>query len=200
MTDDSPGGSEWFRQVLAQYEAPLLRYVARLAGNAEVAHDVVQDAFLRLARQDHAQLDGHVAQWLYTVCRNRALDVRRKENRVQHLDEASAATCEVSNSRPEAPLIVAEETQRTLAVLVTLPEQQQEAIRLKFQEGLSYREIAAVLGLTVNHVGVLLHTALKTLRHKLSANDSEDADRESASANRVGQGTIANTRSPRGRG
>jgi RNA polymerase sigma-70 factor (ECF subfamily) len=57
-----------------------------------------------------------------------------------------------------------------------LNDRQQEAIRLKFQSGLSYKEIAEVMDITVNHVGVLLHNAIKTIREKLSnAIDGENA-------------------------
>lgn len=56
-----------------------------------------------------------------------------------------------------------------LAILQSLPERQQEVIRLKFQGGLSYKEIANVMNLTVNHVGVLIHTGLKALREQLAA-------------------------------
>ena len=45
-----------------------------------------------------------------------------------------------------------------------LTDKQQDAVRLKFQCGLSYREIAGVMDITVNHVGVMLHQALKVLR------------------------------------
>jgi RNA polymerase sigma-70 factor (ECF subfamily) len=50
-----------------------------------------------------------------------------------------------------------------------LHPQQQEVVRLKFTEGLKYREIADVLGLTTSHVGVLIHTALKQLRSQMAA-------------------------------
>ena len=62
--------------------------------------------------------------------------------------------------------------------LVTqLPERQQEAVRLKFQGGLSYREIADVMDTTVNNVGVLLHTAIKSIRGQLAG---AGADAEAA--------------------
>lgn len=48
--------------------------------------------------------------------------------------------------------------------LAGLPAKEQEAVRLRFLQGFSYREIAGVMGITVSHVGVLLHTALKSLR------------------------------------
>ena len=56
---------------------------------------------------------------------------------------------------------------RVLDLVDRLPANQQEVIRLKFQGGLSYREISRVTGLTVSHVGVLIHTGLKSIRIKL---------------------------------
>ena len=51
--------------------------------------------------------------------------------------------------------------------LSELPAEQGEAVRLKFQNQFTYREIAQIMGLSESHVGVLLHTALKTLRRTL---------------------------------
>jgi RNA polymerase sigma-70 factor (ECF subfamily) len=56
-----------------------------------------------------------------------------------------------------------------LALLDTLNDTQQEVLRLKFQGGLSYKEIAAVMDITANHVGVLIHHAIKALRERLPA-------------------------------
>ena len=56
--------------------------------------------------------------------------------------------------------------------LADLPPVQQEVIRLKFQHGLSYREIGEVLNLTVTNVGFLIHTGLKTLRQRLAGDEA----------------------------
>jgi RNA polymerase sigma factor (sigma-70 family) len=53
-------------------------------------------------------------------------------------------------------------------VLETLPARQQEVLRLKFQGGFSYRQIGDVTGLTVSHVGVIIHTTVKALREQLA--------------------------------
>ena len=74
--------SSWISSVLAQYELPLTRYAAHITGDIERAREVVQDTFLKLCRQKPAQIRTHLTQWLYTVCRNGALDVRRKERRM----------------------------------------------------------------------------------------------------------------------
>ena len=60
-----------------------------------------------------------------------------------------------------------------LRIVATLPARQQEVLQLKFQNDLSYQEISEITKLSVSHVGVLIHTALKTLRvrHGQAARD-----------------------------
>ena len=55
-----------------------------------------------------------------------------------------------------------------LQALALLPENQQEVIRLRFQNGLSYKEIAGVTKLSVSNVGYLIHTGIKAIREKLA--------------------------------
>ena len=61
----------WVRDAVARFEGPLLLYARRLLSDPEAARDVVQDVFLRLCTQSHDAIDGHLAEWLFTVCRNR---------------------------------------------------------------------------------------------------------------------------------
>ena len=58
---------------------------------------------------------------------------------------------------------------RMLGLLSTLPENQREVVRLKFQNGMSYKEIASVTEQTVSNVGFLLHTAIQSLRVHMTA-------------------------------
>ena len=62
-----------------------------------------------------------------------------------------------------------EQLSRVLHIVATLPPNQQEVIRLKFQNGLSYREISGVTNLSVSNVGFLIHSGLKTVRQKINA-------------------------------
>jgi RNA polymerase sigma-70 factor (ECF subfamily) len=152
---------------LSRYEGPLLRYASRLLGDADRARDVVQDTFLRLCREDPARLDGRLAPWLFTVCRNRVIDVQRQDGRVETLDERALEEHPSGAPGPARVLEAREDLDAVLRTLGTLPASQQEVVRLRFQAGLSYQEIASVTGLTANHVGVLLHNALKTLRERI---------------------------------
>jgi RNA polymerase sigma-70 factor (ECF subfamily) len=163
----------WVQGLLAEYETPLLGYATRLLGDAETARDVVQDTFLRLCKADRARINAHAGRWLFTVCRNRSLDVLRKESRMQPLSEAQEATLE-SNAPPPAAVAERKETRsQVLGAIDALPSNQREVIHLKFQEGMSYKEISSITGLSVSNVGYLLHTGIKKLRTELRTDDAQ---------------------------
>jgi RNA polymerase sigma-70 factor (ECF subfamily) len=164
----------WVREVLERHERPLVFYATRLLGDAEAARDVVQETLLRLCRADRAQVEPRLSAWLFAVCRNLALDAGKKERRmksrlsrpgvpVRDMHDAGGTRSADPATRVERD----EGAARVLRELETLPDNQREVLRLKFQNGFAYREIADVTGLSVGNVGFLLHTGLKTLRARL---------------------------------
>ena len=120
---------------------------------------------MRLCSHGHEKVDGHLAEWLFTVCRNRALDLRRRERRMTLLTEDQDT--EARNSSPELTVENRDAAGRVMRLLEGLSENLQTVIRLKFQNGLSYREISEVTGLTVSNVGFLIHRGLKTIRERM---------------------------------
>jgi len=161
----------WIASVLRQYEGPLTLYAGRITRDVERARDVVQEAFLRLLREDRAAVEPHLAEWLYTVCRNKALDVRRKESRMTGLNEVASAFEPSRDPGPDERIEQDETAAVALRHLARLPENQQEVIRLKFQHGLSYKEISSITRLSVSNVGFLIHTGMKALRRRMTADD-----------------------------
>ena len=177
------GHEVWVREAVREHGSSLLRYAARLLAPryGEHARDVVQDTFVKLCRAGRAEVDDHLVQWLFTVCRNRAFDVMRKEERMMNLSTIEAGehgTGEpfpteargLSNEGDSAVKQVErpETTSRVLQALETLPPNQQDVLRLKFQGGLSYKDIAQATHLSVTNVGFLIHTGLKTLREQFA--------------------------------
>ncbi len=158
---------QWLRDALSRHEGPLVRYAFRLVGDLEQARDVVQETFLRLCREQPAELDGHLAPWLYKVCRSRVLDLKRKEGRMRELAEDLAPPCLSQEPPPDYQAEARDDHDAVARWLTTLPTNQQEVVRLKFQGGLSYKEIGETTNLTITNVGFLLHTAIKTLRGKM---------------------------------
>ena len=156
-------------ELLRRFEVPLLQYATRITGNSERARDVVQEAFVKLQRNG-ALPPEKTATWLFTVCRNGALNVCRKEKRLMYLDENI-----IESRRDEQPMPFERMEQREasgflMKIVGTLPPRQQEVLQLKFQNDLSYQEIAEITKTTANSVGVLIHTALKTLRQRFAEN------------------------------
>lgn len=88
MDRQNPEQAAWVRETLNRYERPLVRYALRYAGDLESARDAVQETFLKLCLADRSALNGKLAGWLFTVCRNRALDMRRKARRSVPLNPA----------------------------------------------------------------------------------------------------------------
>ncbi len=160
---------EWIETALARYERPLLRHARRITRDDELARDVVQDTFLRLCKQDPERLREGLPRWLFTVCRNRALDVAKRSGRTGSLAEGQFEALESDEPTPAQALEEQENRQDVKALLSALPERQQQVLRLKFQDELSYREIGEIAGVSVGNVGYLIHTALRRLRGRFDA-------------------------------
>ncbi len=162
--------SSFVQEAVARHQAPLLRYATRLlGGDADRARDVVQDTFVRLMAQPPVQVEGHVAEWLFTVCRNRSHDVLRKEGRMKRFEEGQVERLTAADPRPGRMLERNEQNEAVLRLIGRLPHNQQEVIRLKFQNGFSYQEISRITSLSVTNVGFILHTAIKALRQEMTA-------------------------------
>lgn len=155
-----------FEEIFNRFEIPLLQYAQRITGDREQARDVVQETFVKFQRNGALRQQDEPATWLFTVCRNAALNVCRKERRMMYLGEEVIEVRESEQPMPFDQLQRKEATGFLLQIVATLPPRQQEVIQLKFQNDLSYQQIAEILQTTTNNVGVLLHTALKTLRQR----------------------------------
>jgi RNA polymerase sigma-70 factor (ECF subfamily) len=163
----------WLRSCIQHNESSLIRYVKTLVRDLEVSKDIVQESFLKLWQQDHIKMLGHERQWLFTTSRNRAYDFLRS----RHSKAYSVENCalEVADPAPNAEeQLLNISTEALLAQLLKkLTPAQQEVVNLKFQEGLSYKEISAITGLSVNHVGVLIHNIVTNLKESLKKAESK---------------------------
>ena len=74
-----------------------------------------------------------------------------------------------SDPRPGRALERAEQHEAVLRLVGKLTPNQQEVVRLKFQNGFSYQEISRITSLSVTNVGFILHTAIKSLRQEMAA-------------------------------
>jgi RNA polymerase sigma-70 factor (ECF subfamily) len=154
-------------KAVADHESPLIGYATTILHDTELARDVVQDTFVRLCEQDLAKVRDHLKSWLFTVCRNRALDVLRKDKRTQPLDEITWKKVAGPGLQPDEITERGEVADRLAPFIDRLSDNQREVILLKFQHDLSYREIHEITGLTTSNIGFLIHTGIKRLREIL---------------------------------
>jgi RNA polymerase sigma factor (sigma-70 family) len=152
--------------LLRRFERPLLQYATRILGDADRARDVVQETFVKLQKERRDEIDDATAKWLFTVCRNGALNICRKEKRMTYLDQELLESRESEQPAPYEKIEAQEASGFLMKILGTLPPRQQELLQLKFQNDLSYQEISEITQLSVSNVGVTIHNALKTLRQR----------------------------------
>lgn len=165
---------DWVAKLFAQLEGPLVAYVRpRVGGDVEQAQDVVQESFVKLCQQRWPQIEENATAWLYKTCRNRAIDIIRREGRMGAVSSSMdvSTITDPAERGPETRTEQLEEIDRMKLQIKDLPDRQQEILRLRLHDGLSYKQIAEVTGLTATNVGYLLHQAIAKLRIHMTAPD-----------------------------
>jgi RNA polymerase sigma-70 factor (ECF subfamily) len=155
---------KFVEQAMRDFESPLIAYATTILSDSDRARDVVQETFIRLCQQDIAKVRANLKSWLFTVCRNRSLDILRKDKRIKPLDDIRWKKVAGHGLQPDENAEQEERLSQLMAFLDRLSANQREVIILKFQQGLSYQDIQKVTGLTTGNIGFLIHTGLKRLR------------------------------------
>ncbi len=131
------------------------RFVLFLSGDPALADDIVSETFIRLwharARVDLPTVKGY----LLTIARNLLLEERRRARRMAALDENAVD----GQPGPEQRLGSHGELELVLAALQSLQEIDRAAVLLRAEEGMSYDEIAAALGISALTARVQVHRA-----------------------------------------
>ncbi len=166
---DQDEASVLVRRALDQYETSLIAYAAGiLGGDIERGRDVVQDALLRLYLTEPARIRDNLKSWLYTVCRNRALDILRKDHRLDLGNDEVIDAAHDHEPDPRQSAVNRELYDHIWRCVDLLRPNQREVVRLKFLHDCSYQEIADITGLTMGNVGFIMHHAIKKLRELLT--------------------------------
>lgn len=142
-----------------EWRLPLLRYVHRITGDAHLAEDVTQEAFLRLVREEREVRDPRA--WLFRVCTNIVRDHARKL-----ATEARRPTPELDRASPEPPDVAYERAEVVTVVrsaLERLTPRDRAALLLR-ESGFRYAEIAEMIGVRKEIVPTLIARALRRLQ------------------------------------
>ena len=143
----------------------------RMLGQAADAEDATQEVFMRGYRSfGRYRSQDPFGPWINTIATNYCIDVLRGNKRARDLfsPEAEPEEAESPLDNGSAPLIRSEDADAVKRAVEALPEQYRLPIVLAYYSDASYDEIADTLGITRNHVGVLLLRGRKKLRAELA--------------------------------
>lgn len=151
--------------IVARHAAAIARFVSTL-GEREL-DDVVQDTFVRaFSSFDSFRGESSLRTWLFTIARRLVLDRRRAQRRRPSME--SVEDVELASEFTALDSIVATEAEgQVREVVQRLSPTQREVFTLRIAEGLSYKEIAEVVGTTEGAARVHYHNALRTIKDAL---------------------------------
>jgi len=170
------GDESAFESLIRRHEGRVFGLLMRMLGNREDAEDVAQETFISRHRHGHRfRHEARFSTFVYRVAANAALNRRRtlgrKNARIRKLQTRQAAGDDLPSSPrdPESATFGAQVQARVQDALLQLPPDLRAATVLYDIEGLSYREIAAVLEIPEGTVKSRIHRARSALRDRLKS-------------------------------
>lgn len=162
---------EYFAPLYDYYLPKIYNYVYHRVHNTQLAEDLVSEIFYKaLANINKFKWQRRsFACWLYTIARNQVIDHFRKKDTV--LFDESKTDITDGEDNPEEKVMRECTKEELLNAIKALSSEQQDALLLRFQEGLKIQEIAGVLGKNEGAVKALLFRGLKNLRRILERGD-----------------------------
>jgi RNA polymerase sigma-70 factor, ECF subfamily len=163
----SAGTRQRIVELYDELRVPLHAYLSCLGMSLDQAEDIIQESFLRLVRHRFQQgSSDNLRAWLFRVAHNLSMDVHRFQRRWSsnsdeepHVRERQSADPEPS---PEQKVISKEHMKRFEDAFAQLTPKQRQCVLLR-AEGFRYREIAHVLGISVQRVGELMQRSITLL-------------------------------------
>lgn len=158
-----------FEKLFRTYAEPLCAFVEQYANSPEIAEELVQDLFFKIWK-DHATWSPTVSvkSYLYTAARNLALDYLKHERVVDGWREETTQTGFSTLHAPDTTLH-RKQLRRTVQDAVDeLPQRGQQVFKLSRQHGLTYKEIATVLDISIKTVETHMRRSFRFLRKRLS--------------------------------
>jgi RNA polymerase sigma factor (sigma-70 family) len=160
-----------FEALFLEHWAPVYRRLVRLVGDPAEAEDLALETFMRLYQRPPEQRNGAtLTGWLYRVATNLGLHSLRSHRRRERYEWAAgrAALDEAPSPQPAGEVADEEERQATRAVLAQMKERQARLLILRYS-GMSYKEIAAAMGLSPASIGPLLVRAEREFEKRYRA-------------------------------
>lgn len=169
LVDRARGGdSEAMDELVRRHHASAFRVALGVLRDEDGAADATQDSFLKAFRGlESFRGDASFKTWLLTIVMNEARGLLRKRGRRREMDLETAGPVASPVESAEDALQKAQEADRIRALLDGLPEKQRQAVTLRVFEGLSFREVGALIGSTEGAARVNYHHGIRRIREML---------------------------------
>lgn len=161
------GDRNAFSELVRLHAQGVLNVIYRMCGDAQLAEDAAQEAFIRAWQNLSAyRPQASLRSWLYRIAVNAATDMLRKERRILPGDMEQM---NLTDGRPELESLVSqhERTRLVQEAIVSLPEASRAVLILREYEGLSYHEISSTLDIPIGTVMSRLNYARNLLKTML---------------------------------
>ncbi|MGD2096984.1 MAG: sigma-70 family RNA polymerase sigma factor [Desulfobacterales bacterium] len=156
---------EKFGSFYKDYEKTLFNYLMRMTGDYYLAGDIMQESFTRCLEKYKAHLIN--ASLLFTIARHALFDHSRKRKHNTGLKEDP-----IDRSRgQEHDLMVKQEYRQVLNAMQKLKPDERDILALAISDGLSYRDVASIVGISIENVKVRVHRARHKLKNILQRED-----------------------------
>lgn len=156
------------RELVERHAQAVTRFVVSLGERDDVT-EVVQDTFVRaFGALDSFRADSALRTWLFTIARRLILDRRRTERRRGPAVEIAEDDA-ITSDNPLDSLVAQETEDRMRAAVTRLSPTQREVFTLRVAEGLSYKDIADLVGTTEGAARVHYHHAMRSVKEYLDA-------------------------------
>jgi RNA polymerase sigma-70 factor (ECF subfamily) len=174
------GDKDVLRRIYEKYIDDLLRVATSLLFDIQSAEDCLHDVFVNFAGTvDGSMIHSNLKSYLISCVANRARDQLRNKAKQSNIQPEKLSSRSASTS-PTKRLIDAEESVRIFEALAELPYQQREVFVLRVQGQMRFREIAGLLGLSINSVQSRYRYAVEKLRAILKEDNQNETKRDRA--------------------
>ena len=150
-------------ELYGAHAAGLFHYFTSFTGNEADAKDLLQEFFIKLARQPIPAGIANLRAWLLRLAHHHAIDWLRRHRVRRDAEAAAPVELFATHADPDQ----AELAQRLTRALALLPLEQRSVAQLKLWDGLTFEEIAEVQGIPLNTAASRYRYALEKLRSEL---------------------------------
>jgi RNA polymerase sigma-70 factor (ECF subfamily) len=155
-------------ELVRRHHASAFRVALGILKDEDAAADAAQDAFIKAIRGlDGFRGEASFRTWLLSIAANEARGLLRKAGRRRETELEMAGPVAVAQETAEDALQATQETDRLKALLEELPEKQKQAVTLRIFEGLSFREVGALIGSSEGAARVNYHHGIRRIREML---------------------------------